>query len=88
MAKRARANNQTSGANAIPITTNVTSQKTADYQAENSNETEFPNHNQNAISVTQQNHCILDQSPLYNGDANRHDNSRDSRARGRNGNRG
>ena len=88
LAKRARGNNQISGANAIPITTNAPSQQTADHQAENSNETEFPNRNRNAMSVAQQNHGTLDQSPLYNGDANRHDNSRDSRARGRNGNRG
>ena len=45
LAKRARRNNQNSGANAIPITTSVASQQTADYQAENSYETEFPNRN-------------------------------------------
>ena len=46
-----RGNNQTSGGNAMLITTNAPSQQTADYQGENSNETESPNRNRNALSV-------------------------------------
>ena len=58
LAIRARGNNQSSGANAIPITANAPSQQTADLQAEKSNETEFPNRNRNAISLAHQNHGI------------------------------
>ena len=88
LAKRARGNNQISGANAIPITPNAPFQQTADHQAENSNETEFPNRNRNAMSEVQQNHDTHNQPPLHNGDSSRDDSSRTSRSRGRNGNRG
>ena len=87
-AERARGNNQISGANAVPITTNPPSQQSADHQAENSNEEEFPNSNRNAMNVAQQNHDAHDQSPIHNGDSGREDSSRVSRSIGRNGNRG
>ena len=64
LAERARGNNHSSGANAIPITINAPSQQTADHQAANSNEMEFPNRNRNATKVAQQNHGTHDQSPL------------------------
>ena len=60
LVKRARGNNQTSGANAISITTNAPSQQIAAYQAKNSNETEFPNRNRNAISLVHENHGTLE----------------------------
>ena len=96
LAKRTRGNNEVSGANAVPITTNAASQQTVDHQAqnsndhqsENSNETEFPNHNRIAMSVVQQNHDTHYQSPLHNGDSSRDDSSKANRSRGRNGNRG
>ena len=71
LVKRALGNNQTSGANAIPTTTNAPSQKTADHQAENSNETESPYSNQNDMSITYQNLDTHDESPLSNGDSSR-----------------
>ena len=45
-------------------------------------------YNLHGMSVAQQNHGTHDQSPLYNGDSSRDDNSRNSRARVRNVNRG
>ena len=88
LAKMANGSNQTAGANAIPITTNAPSQPTADHQTENSNETEFPNCNRNAICVAQQTQGTYCQSSLSNGDSNRDDKSKRSRARDSNGNRG
>ena len=88
MAKRARGNNQISGANTIPITTVAPCQQTAVHQAESSNETEFPTRNRIAMSEVQQNHDTHDQSPLQNGDSSHNNSSRASRSRGRNGNMG
>ena len=76
MARRESGNNQVSGANAAQITTNTPSQLTADHQAKNSNETEYPNRNRNGMNVAQQNHDTHDQSPLHNGDSSRDDSSR------------
>ena len=53
LARKARGNNPGSGINGILITTNAPSQQTADHQVENSNVTEFPSRNQNAMSVVQ-----------------------------------
>ena len=40
------------------------------------------------MRVTQPNHGMYDQSPIYTGDKSRDDNSRDRRTGGMNGNRG
>ena len=78
MTKRARGNNQSSGAKAITITANAPSQQTVENQAENSKEKEFIIRNRNTMSLAQQNHASHDQTPPYNGDSNRDDSSRDS----------